>query len=161
MTTIHFRRLVAAVVKESGICRQTVEQVLPAAFDVMRRTLVEGEKQCVMIESFGTFAVKEMPARRHHFVRRDLGRDEWIDRPAKQVLRFAPTRNMRREIESGQFDPTRRSFEHHPDDPHMRTRSNLCRINKGTPVTKVGGTIWFKKKKRGHKDDDLKPENCD
>lgn len=144
MTTIHFRRLVSATVKKSGICRQTVEQVLPAFIDVVREQLAESEKRCVMIESFGTLAVKEIPARRYHYVRKSHGVDEWIDRPSKKVLKFSPTRNVRREIEAGRFDSTRRAFEHHPDDPHIRTRSEIRRINKSTPIAKVGATILKK-----------------
>lgn len=147
MTTIHFRRLVAAVVKESGICRQTVEQVLPAAFDVMRRTLTEGEKQCVMIESFGVFSVKEVPQRRYHYVRPDRGIDRWVDRPPRRILKFTPTRSLRREIEAGQFDPTRRSFSHHPDDPHIRATRTAPK--KRGPISKAGATIWFTGKKKG------------
>lgn len=144
MTTIHFRRLVAATVKKSGICRQTVEQVLPAFIDVVREQLTESEKRCVMIESFGTFAVKEILPRRYHYVRKEQGIDEWIDRPAKKVLKFAPTRNMRREIEAGRFDPTRRAFEHHPEDPHMRTRRDIQKRNLRTPIAKAGATVYLK-----------------
>lgn len=144
---IHFRRMVAATVKQSGICRATVEQVLPAFLDVVRRELAEGARRSVVIESFGTLAVKEVPARQYHYVRKSHGIDTWVDRPPKRVLKFAPTRNVKREIEQGRFDPTRKSFIHHPDDPRIRSPRDLTKRQTGTPWTKVGPTKYFKKKR--------------
>lgn len=146
MTTIHFRRLVAAVVRESGVCRPTVEQVLPALFDVIRRELTEGEKQCVQIESFGTLVVKELRARSYHYRRPEKDIDHWVEKPARRILKFMPTRNMRREVEQGRFDPTRRSFFHHHDDPHMRGRSQFHRHTNGQPA-KVYNVRTVKKPK--------------
>ena len=125
MSNIHFRRLVAAVSRESGICKPTVEVVLPVVFDVMRRDLTEGDKQCVQIESFGTLAVKELSARGYHYRRPEKGIDRWVEKPARRILKFSPTKNMRRAVEQGRFDPSRRSFFHHPDDPKMRYRSQF------------------------------------
>lgn len=142
---IHFRRMVAATVKQSGICRATVEQVLPAFIDVVRRQLCEDPKHCVMIESFGTLAVKEVPARQYHYVRKSHGIDRWVERPPKRVLKFAPTRNMRREIEAGKFDPTRKGFIHHPDDPRLRSGREMQKRNTDTPWSKVGPTKFHKK----------------
>ena len=144
---IHFRRMVAATVKASGICRATVEQVLPAFLDVVRRQLAEGPRRSVMIESFGTLAVKEVPARQYHYVRKEQGIDRWVDRPPKRVLKFAPTRNMKREIQEGKFDPTRKSFIHHPDDPRIRSPRDIQKRNTDTPWSKVGTTRYFKKKR--------------
>ena len=61
----YLKRLVAAVVQESGICTPTVEVVLPAVFDVIRRELAAGPHHCVMIESFRTFAMIDVPEREH------------------------------------------------------------------------------------------------
>lgn len=120
---IHFRRMVMAIVRESGICRQTVEQVLPVVFDVIRRELVEGEKQWVAIESFGTFAIKEIPEREHLYTYK--GKSEMRHLPAKRVLKFSPTKNFKNEVDRRQYDPTRKSFTRHPDDPSIRVRAKF------------------------------------
>lgn len=116
------KNFISAVVKRSGICRATVEQVLPAVFDELRYQLTEGS-QCVPIESFGTFAVVDIPERTRRYTYKD--KDEIRTLPPKRRLKFAPTKNMSREIESCRFDPSRRSFTHHPADPHLRTRNSL------------------------------------
>lgn len=118
----YLQRLVAAVVKESGICRETVEQVVPAVLDAIRRELVEGEWRCVPIESFGTFAVVEMPEREYHSTYKG---DKIIRLPAKKKLRFRPSTNMIREIELGVYDTSRVSFKHHPKDPYLRKKSQM------------------------------------
>lgn len=113
---------ISAVVKRSGICRATVEQVLPAVFDEIRHQLTEG-CLCVPIESFGTFAVVDIPERQYHYTYG--GRDELRTVPPCKRLKFAPTRNLRREVDAGTFDPSRRSFVRHPDDPIIRKRKEL------------------------------------
>lgn len=119
----YLTRLAAAVVKRSGICQATVEQVLPALFDEIRYQLCEGENHCVPIDSFGTFGIVEIPERLYHYTYKGL--DEIRTLPPKKRLKFYPTRNMRREMEQGQFDSSRRSFRRHPDDPIIRKRLNI------------------------------------
>lgn len=122
------RHFISAVVKRSGICRATVEQVLPAVFDEIRYQLSEGAGK-VPIESFGTFIVVDIPERQYHYTYG--GRNEIRTCPATQRLKFAPTRNMRREvIETHKFDPSRRSFTHHYDDPPLRKKNKLGYNNK-------------------------------
>ena len=115
-------KFIAAVVKRSGICRATVDQVLPAVFDELRCQLVEGS-QCVAIDSFGTFAVVDIPERTRRYTYG--GRDEIRTYQPKRQLKFSPARNMRQEIETGKYDPSRRSFTHHPSDPPLRTRLKM------------------------------------
>lgn len=119
----YLRHFAAAVVKRSGIARPTVEAVLPAVFDEIRYQLTEG-KLCVPIEGFGTFAVVDIPERQRHYTYK--GADEIRTLPPKKKLKFAPTRNLRREIDAGQFDPSRKSFSRHPNDPPVRARSNMA-----------------------------------
>ena len=119
----YLTRLAAAVVKRSGICQATVEQVLPALFDEIRFQLCEGKYKCVPIESFGTFGVVEIPERQYHYTY--CGKDEMRTLPPKRRLKFYPTRNMRREMEQGIFDPSRQSFKRHPDDPPIRKRKDM------------------------------------
>lgn len=116
------KHFISAVVKRSGICRATVEQVLPAVFDEIRHQLCEGSK-CVPIESFGTFAVIDIPERKRRYNYKDV--DEVRTLPPTQRLKFAPTRNMRRELTEHRFDPSRRSFQRHPADPPIRKRKAL------------------------------------
>lgn len=115
--------LSAAVVKRSGICQATVERVLPALFDEIRQQLCEGQYPCVPIESFGTFTVVDIPERQHLYTYK--GRNELRTLAPTKRLKFAPTRNLRREVEDGHFDPTRQSFRRHPKDPAIRKRSAL------------------------------------
>ena len=117
------KHFVAAVVKRCGISRATIEQVLSGIFDEIRYQLAEGS-QCVPIESFGTFAIVEIPERQYHYTYG--GRDEYRTVPPTLRLKFAPTTNLRREVLKEQrFDPTRRSFVHHPCDPPLRKRREL------------------------------------
>ena len=113
---------IAAVVRRSGICRATVEQVLPAMVDEIRFQLSEGNL-FVGIESFGSFCVKEYPLRQHLYTYK--GKTELRTLQPKRVVKFAPTRNRRQEVELGQFDPERRAFTHDPRDPRIRYRSAL------------------------------------
>ena len=121
----YLQKFAAAVTKRSGICQATVEAVLPAVFDEIRHQLIEGPWPCVPIESFGTFAIIEKPAREYHYYRPSKGIDEWRQLPPKKMVKFSPTRNMRRELERGQLDPTRKSFSRNPKDPPIKTRKNM------------------------------------
>ena len=117
------QRLAAAVVKRSGICLATVEAVLPAVFDEIRYQLIEGKYPCVPIDSFGTFAVVDIPERKRRYTYK--GADEIRTYPPEKRLKFRPARNMKRELEQGSFDPTRKSFSRHPKDPILRRRHNM------------------------------------
>ena len=141
---IHFRRMVMAIVRESGICRQTVEQVLPVVFDVIRRELADGEKQWVAIESFGTFAVKEVPEREHLYTYK--GKSEMRHLPAKRVLKFSPTKNFKDEVDQRKYDPTRKSFTRHPDDPPIRIRAKF-KYKKWNGEISKGKSTYFPKSK--------------
>ena len=118
----YLQKFAAAVVKRSGICQATVEAVLPHVFDEIRYQLTEGS-HCVPIESLGTFAVIDRPE--HEFLYHRGEKREIKTVKAKKVIKFAPTRNLRREVDAGQFDPSRRSFTRHPDDPAIRKRHDL------------------------------------
>ena len=125
----YLQKIAADVSKRCGICRATVEVVLPAFLDEIRYQLTEGKWPCVPIESFGTFATTEKPEREY----KKRGVDEWKTLPPKKQLKFSPTRNMRREIESGHYDDTRHAFSRHPDDPPIRKRFQM-RYQKKGPV---------------------------
>lgn len=127
----YITKFAAAVVKRSGIARPTVEAVLPHIFDEIRYQLTEGKYPCVPIEGFGTFAVIDIPERTRRYTYK--GANELRTLPAKKKLKFAPTRNMKREIAAGRFDPTRKSFSRHPDDPKIRKRADM-RYNKRSDV---------------------------
>ena len=116
-------KFAAAVSKRCGICQATVEQVLPAMFDEIRFRLVEGKYPNIPIDSFGTFAVVTIPEREYHYTYK--GADEIRHLPPKKRLKFAAAYNFRKELESGIFDPTRRSFTRHPKDPIIRRRQDM------------------------------------
>lgn len=112
---------IGAVVRRSGICRATVEQVLPAVLDEIRYQLSEGFG-FVPIESFGTFAIVDIPERQYHYTYKC---DRIINLPPTKRIKFLPTRNLRNEINAGQFDPTRRSFTHDSRDPLLRKKKDI------------------------------------
>lgn len=126
----YLQKLAAAVVKRSGIARSTVEQVLPALFDEIRYQLTEGTL-CVPVESFGTFAVVDIPERQRLYTYH--GANELRTLPPTKRIKFAPTRNLTREVQNCQFDPSRTSFKRHPNDPMLRKRKDL-KYNKRNKV---------------------------
>lgn len=138
------QKFAAAVVKRSGICQATVEQVLPAVFDEIRFQLIEGRYPCVPIDSFGTFGVITKPERRYHYYRPSKGIDEWRTLPPKKVLKFAAAYNLRRELNADQYDPTRKSFSRHPCDPIIKKRNKMLYIPDKRPMSKAGQTETVK-----------------
>lgn len=118
----YFQKFAAAIVKRSGIARQTVEALLPHVFDEIRYQLAEG-KGCVPIEGFGTFAIKDVPEHEFLYHRGEVREIHTV--PAKKVIKFAPTRNMTDEVNRGQYDAARRSFVRMPGDPMLRKRHDL------------------------------------
>jgi nucleoid DNA-binding protein len=125
-------KFTAGVVRRSGICKATCLAVIPAVFDEMRYLLCEEKYPCIPIESFGTFAVIDIPERERRYTYK--GANEIHVLPAVKRLKFAPTKNMQREIEGCHFDPTRHSFTKHPDDRPIRKRKNM-RYQPGGHVT--------------------------
>jgi len=128
----NLKKFAAAVVKRSGICLATVEQVLPAVFDEIRFQLTEAKRPCVPIDSFGTFAVIDIPERTRRYTYKD--KDELRTYPPEKRLKFRPAKNMKRELQQGQFDPTRRSFTRHPADPIIRKRQHMKYQGDGEPM---------------------------
>ena len=108
--------------------------MLPAVFDEIRYQLIEGQYPCVPIESFGTFAVITKPERRYHYYRPSKGIDEWRTLPEKKCLKFQPAYNLRRELNDGEFDSSRRSFSRHPQDPMIRRRNKMAYVPKRKPI---------------------------
>jgi len=53
--------LIASVSEKTGLPKKDAEKAVVAIFDTVRQTLVEGGK--VQVIGFGTFEVKERPAR--------------------------------------------------------------------------------------------------
>ena len=135
------QRMAADVSKRCGICPATVEQVLPAVFDEIRFRLIEGRYPCVPIDSFGTFGVITKPERRYHYYRPSKGIDRWVDLPLKKVLKFTAAYNLRRELNAGEFDPTRKSFSRHPQDPKIKKRNKMLYIPDKRPMSKDGQTV--------------------
>ena len=119
----NLKKFAAAVVRRSGICMPTVEQVLPAVFDEIRFQLCEAKRPCVPIDSFGTFYIENVPERQRRYTYKD--KDEVRTYPPERRLKFRPAKNMKRELQQGQFDPTRRSFTRHPKDPILRRRQRM------------------------------------
>ena len=136
------QRIAADVSKRCGICQATVEQVLPAFVDEIRFRLAESKYPCVPIESFGTFAIIDVPERDRLYTYK--GKTELRHLPAKKKLKFAPTASFRRELDRGQFDPSRRSFSRHPKDKRIRKRADM-QPRKKHPAFAIGpkaGQEW-------------------
>lgn len=134
----YLHELASAVSKRSGVSVATCEVVLPALFDEMRYMLCEGRYRCVTVESFGTLAVRERPPRHYKRVLPD-GTTQNVHLDSHLVVKFSPTRNLRREVEASRFDPTRQSFVVHPDDHPLRTRKMIdYRPKKKKAIPMVG-----------------------
>lgn len=116
----NLKKFAAAVSKRTCISRATVEAVLPAVFDEIRCQLSEGKRSCVAIDSFGVFYIQDVPERQRRYTYKD--KDELRTYPPDRRLKFRPARNMKRELQAGRFDPTRKSFSRHPKDPILRKR---------------------------------------
>ncbi len=122
MSKDYLKKFAAAVVQRSGIARPTVEAVLPHVFDEIRYQLTEGS-QCVPIEGFGTFVIKDVPE--HEFLYHRGEKREIKTVPAKKVIKFAPTRNLNNEVNRGEYDDSRHSFTRMPGDPMLRKRNDM------------------------------------
>ena len=135
-------QLAKDVSKRCGICTATVEQVLPAFVDEIRYILAESKYPCIPIESFGTFAMIDVPERDRLYTYK--GKSEIRHLPAKRKLKFSPTHSFRRELEDGKFDPTRKSFSRHPKDRRIRKRGDM-QPRKKHPAFGIGpkaGQAW-------------------
>lgn len=120
----YLHQLALAVSRRSGISVATCMVVLPALFDEMRQTLAEGRWRAVSVESFGSLIVRQKPLR--HYTRRfPDGHTEVVELQPVLRVSFMPSRNLRREVETSTFDPTRKSFEVHPDDRPLRVRKKI------------------------------------
>lgn len=131
LSSAFLKKFAADVVKRSGLSRSTVEALLPHVFDEIRFRLCEAKYPCVPIEGFGTFAVIDKPEHQYHSNYK--GVQKVVDIPAKKVIKFAPTRNLRLEVNAQKFDPERRSFYRHPNDPAIRKRQHM-QYQKGRPI---------------------------
>lgn len=69
----------------SGVDKKTVEHILNVERDVIVDTLQSGEE--VYSRGFGSFLIKTRAARKA----RNIHKDEMIDIPAKQVVKFKPS----------------------------------------------------------------------
>ena len=136
------QRIAADVSKRCGICQATVEVVLPAFVDEIRYILAESKYPCIPIESFGTFAMIDVPERDRLYTYK--GKTEIRHLPAKRKLKFSPTHSFRQELEQGQFDPSRKSFSRHPKDRRIRKRGDM-QPRKKHPAFGIGpkaGQAW-------------------
>lgn len=129
-----------AVSKRCGISHATLEVAIPAVFDEIRQMLAEGDKQGFIIESFGTFVVKQMPAREYHYNNPKKGIDRIVPLPPKKIIKLSPARNLQREVDAGQFDPSRQSFVWNPDDPRPRYIAHMKykKRKEGATIAKDG-----------------------
>lgn len=118
----YLKQFAANVVQRSGIARPTVEAVLPHVFDEIRYQLTEGTL-CVPIDGFGTFSVIDRPEHEFLYHRGDVKEIKTV--VAKKQLKFKPTKNLKREVDAGRYDPTRRAFSRHPDDPVIAVRRDM------------------------------------
>ena len=118
----YLKQFAANVVQRSGIARPTVETVLPHVFDEIRYQLTEGTL-CVPIDGFGTFSVIDRPEHEFLYHRGDVKEIKTV--VAKKQLKFKPTKNLKREVDAGRYDPTRRAFSRHPDDPVIAVRRDM------------------------------------
>lgn len=120
----YLHKLAQAVSRRSGISVNTCLVLLPALFDEMRQTLCEGRYRCVTVENFGSFVVRQRPARHYRRLKKD-GTSHLVELPPRLIVKFVPTRNLKNEVELSKFDPTRESFTIYPGERGIRVRKAI------------------------------------
>lgn len=136
-------RFASAVSKRCGICSATVKQVLPAVFDEIRYQVCEGKRNCVQIDSFGTFLLIDIPEREYHYTYKC---DKIVHLPATKKFKFVPAKNVKEEGEQAKFDPTRTAFRRRPSDPPLGKRSRMMFYKDKYPIKYYGAPKSKKKK---------------
>ena len=117
-------KLAQAVSKRCGISLATCQVVLPALFDEMRQTLCEGKYRCVTVESFGSFVVRQRPARHYKRIEKD-GTTRLVELPSGLIVKFLPANNLKREVAESRFDPTHEAFSLFPGEHGIRVRKAI------------------------------------
>ena len=109
-------QLIKLVSKRSGIHPATVEQVLPACFQIIRETLVTGEHHgSVLLPGFGTFYAQN---RKTNVA--DPKQPGQRITGYKLVPKFLPTAGFRDDVEREQASPDVRCFQE--GSPHEKPR---------------------------------------
>ena len=120
----YLHKLAQAVSRRSGISVNTCLVLLPALFDEIRQTLCEGHYRCVTVENFGSFVVRQRPARHYRRLKKD-GTSHLVELPPRLIVKFLPTRNLKQEVENSKFDPTRESFTVSPGERGIHVRKAI------------------------------------
>ena len=103
------RQLIDETIRRSGVCRQTVEYLLPICFDIIRETVVTGENDGrVCINGFGTFYSSNTGTRT---VISPLLPGQILKVPKKVRPRFSPTSGFFNDLESRIHNPTSMPFQ--------------------------------------------------
>ena len=120
----YLHKLAQAVSRRSGISINTCLVLLPAIFDEMRQTLCEGRYRCVTVESFGSFVVRQRPARHYKRIEKD-GTTHMVELPPRLIVKFLPANNLKREVAESRFDPTHEAFALFPGEHGIRVRKAI------------------------------------
>nr|MDD6336393.1 HU family DNA-binding protein [bacterium] len=84
--------LAVEIAQTTGMTKKASEQVVLAVFDAISNTLASGEK--VSIAGFGTFEVRERPAR----VGRNPRTGESVPVPASRAVAFKAGKNLKERL---------------------------------------------------------------
>ena len=116
------KQLIALTVKRSGICQATVEQVLPACFDIIRETIVTGQNRgSVLLPGFGTFY-----AQKRKINVADPKNPGQRIQGYRLAPRFMPTTGFRADVEREQVSTGAHCFEENSraEKPHPPRNRN-------------------------------------
>ena len=75
--------LIETISQRTGLATEEVEQAIMTAFDIITERMISGES--VSVHGFGTFSVKQVPAKRSTD---DEGQLVW--KPSRKVPNFRP-----------------------------------------------------------------------
>lgn len=87
------QELITAMANKSGMTKKDVDKAVNAFVNVVKDTLIDGEK--VQLMGFGTFEVRERAARKG---RNPRNPQEEIDIPASKLPAFKPGKSFKDEI---------------------------------------------------------------
>lgn len=86
--------LIDAVAMETGFTKKDSEKAVSAVFDIITKTLAEGEK--VSLVGFGSFEVRERAARKYRVPRTD----KEVTAPASKVPAFRAGKNLKKQVDA-------------------------------------------------------------
>lgn len=95
--TVGRRELVKRVMEDTGLARETVNEVVVSFLDQFKQSLIDGETVSLSRDHIGRFIVKYSPGHRGYNPR--LRKTVYI--PEHRILQFKPSPAMKKAVKEG------------------------------------------------------------